>query len=515
MSSKLSDLPSAGALLGGDLLYVARAGVSYQTSLDDLQSAIGGEFNGVVQTYADLPVDGSAAIGEIWLVRESTGTWLINRKQRGLYQRIDDTGVRAADWQYLGEWLEEFSDANFALYNSSDNTKGMKFSLSGIATGQTRTLTVPDADGTILISTVAVTVPQGGTGRTTSTTAYGLIAAGTTATGAHQTLAAGATTEILVGGGASALPVWTTANGTGAPVRTTNAALVTPNIGTPSAGVVTNLTGTASININGTVGATTPNTGAFTSFAATGFNLLATSNSLNLTGTDGIIYRSGGSGTNPGFHRFRYFDTDIAVVSAAGITISGEMNGTFSGATQEGLDVRDSTDTTGAVFAAFRKANATIIGSIQRVTTTDAVAYNTTSDGRLKTNVRDFTGEDSGRIIDALRPRWFDWKQTDLTESVGYLDAKGEKQTRLQKVADSTRQAKHSSDSKSIIGFIAQEEAEADPALVRIGAVTVGDSDPDTIARQWSRSDSALVPIIVAELKALRARFTALETARH
>jgi hypothetical protein len=35
-------------------------------------------------------------------------------------------------------------------------------------------------------------------------------------------------------------------------------------LGTPSSGTVTNLTGTASININGTVGATTPNTGVFT-----------------------------------------------------------------------------------------------------------------------------------------------------------------------------------------------------------------------------------------------------------
>ena len=35
-------------------------------------------------------------------------------------------------------------------------------------------------------------------------------------------------------------------------------------LGTPSSGVVTNLTGTASININGTVGATTASTGAFT-----------------------------------------------------------------------------------------------------------------------------------------------------------------------------------------------------------------------------------------------------------
>jgi hypothetical protein len=54
--------------------------------------------------------------------------------------------------------------------------------------------------------------------------------------------------------------------------------LTTPNIGTPSAGVVTNLTGTASININGTVGATTPTTGAFTSI--TGSSLTLTNNSL-------------------------------------------------------------------------------------------------------------------------------------------------------------------------------------------------------------------------------------------
>ena len=39
-------------------------------------------------------------------------------------------------------------------------------------------------------------------------------------------------------------------------------------LGTPSSGTVTNLTGTASININGTVGATTANTGAFTTLSA-------------------------------------------------------------------------------------------------------------------------------------------------------------------------------------------------------------------------------------------------------
>ena len=56
-----------------------------------------------------------------------------------------------------------------------------------------------------------------------------------------------------------------TTSGTGTVVAlATSPTFVTPALGTPSSGVVTNLTGTASININGTVGATTPSMGAFT-----------------------------------------------------------------------------------------------------------------------------------------------------------------------------------------------------------------------------------------------------------
>ncbi len=85
-------------------------------------------------------------------------------------------------------------------------------------------------------------ITSGGTGRATGTTAYALVATGTTATGVQQTLAAGATTEILVGGGASALPVWTTAQGSGAPVRATSPTLTTPLLGTPTSGNLSNCT---------------------------------------------------------------------------------------------------------------------------------------------------------------------------------------------------------------------------------------------------------------------------------
>lgn len=98
-------------------------------------------------------------------------------------------------------------------------------------------------DMSTIASGGALSVAYGGSGRATGTTAYSLVATGTTATGAQQTLANGATTEVLVGGGASALPVWTTATGTGAPVRATSPTLVTPVLGTPSSGTLTSCTG--------------------------------------------------------------------------------------------------------------------------------------------------------------------------------------------------------------------------------------------------------------------------------
>jgi hypothetical protein len=96
-----------------------------------------------------------------------------------------------------------------------------------------------------------VAVTDGGTGRSTGTTAYSLVATGTTATGAQQTLANGATTEVLVGGGASALPVWTTATGSGAPVRATSPTLTTPRLG--SAGFIADANGNEIIATPATV----------------------------------------------------------------------------------------------------------------------------------------------------------------------------------------------------------------------------------------------------------------------
>jgi len=88
----------------------------------------------------------------------------------------------------------------------------------------------------------------------------------------------GATTSLQLKG------VLSDETGSGAAVFATSPTLVTPALGTPASGTVTNLTGTASININGTVGASTP--------AAASVTTLAASGDITLTGksVDGAVH---------------------------------------------------------------------------------------------------------------------------------------------------------------------------------------------------------------------------------
>jgi hypothetical protein len=81
-------------------------------------------------------------------------------------------------------------------------------------------------------------------------------------------LGTGVATFLATPSSANLLAAVTDETGTGSLVFATSPTFVTPALGTPASGVVTNLTGTASININGTVGATTATTGAFTSVTA-------------------------------------------------------------------------------------------------------------------------------------------------------------------------------------------------------------------------------------------------------
>ena len=74
------------------------------------------------------------------------------------------------------------------------------------ATSTEKTYTLPNANATILTDNTAVTVPQGGTGLATLTTAYGVVCAGTTANGSLQNAGAGTSGQYLKSNGASSLP---------------------------------------------------------------------------------------------------------------------------------------------------------------------------------------------------------------------------------------------------------------------------------------------------------------------
>ncbi len=212
-----------------------------------------------------------------------------------------------------------------------------------------------------------------------------------------------------------------------------------PTISLPSALTFTGKTVTGGTftggAFNGTVGATTPDSGAFTSVSASG-NVWSGNNIIAVTGsTDGAtLYPDGqihlSRNGNPAFIvRRRSADGDIAM---------------------------------------FLRDNVTV-GSIS--VTTTATAYNTSSDARLKTNIRALTG--SGAIIDALRPRLFDWRS-------GERDA---------------------------YGFVAQELYPIFPQ-----AVTKGDDDDETVTQQWAVDPAKLVPVLTAEIQSLRIRMATVES---
>jgi hypothetical protein len=97
-----------------------------------------------VNTYPELPPAGSHS-GEIYVVRTSFGTYVLNRKEAGLYF---SNGVT---WRRLGDIPSFFLDDNFQIIDSTDQTKGIEFEVSGVTTGTFRTLKVQDEDGTIAL----------------------------------------------------------------------------------------------------------------------------------------------------------------------------------------------------------------------------------------------------------------------------------------------------------------------------------------------------------------------------
>ena len=132
-----------------------------------------------------------------------------------------------------------------------------------------------------------------------------------------------------------------------------------------------------------------------------------------------------------------------------------------------GVSLKTNNAGSGSQFIAFLNESGTLIGSINRVTTTNAVVYNTTSDERLKSNI-----EDAAPVLDklmAVKVRQYDWTIGGVHQDYG---------------------------------FVAQE---LEPILS--GVVTKGKNEDDV----WQLDYSKLTPHLVKALQEAMARIETLE----
>jgi endosialidase-like protein len=265
--------------------------------------------------------------------------------------------------------------------------------------------------------------------------------------------------------------------GTGNVVFSNNSVLVAPALGTPVSGVATNLTGTAGGLTAGTV---TTNANLTGPIGSTGNVTFITSQTG--TGTKFVVDTSPTIKT-PTFDSATVTSNITNALNIGGGAAYGMVALSCDGSATFGLGLNNSnTGSLGEVSVNILR-NGSSVGSI--TTTNTATSFNTSSDARLKENVKPITN--SGEILDALNPCEFDFI--------------------LQQI--------------HAYGFIAQEVYNVLP-----DAVTPGDDDATATAEQvsltsqipqvgthtmWQMDRSMLIPHAIAEIKSLRQRMAVLE----
>lgn len=198
-------------------------------------------------------------------------------------------------------------------------------------------------------------------------------------------------------------------------------------LGTPSSGTVTNLTGTASININGTVGATTANTGAFTTLSATGVTTVQagtvsapaittsgdTNTGLWFPAADTIAASTGGT------ERWR-IDSGGQLLSktafaSGAFALSVGVSGAYP--VDRGISVSNSSGSA-IPFIAYTSST-TQAGYI--LTSGSTIAFVQGSDYRLKENVVDMDKSATLSKLMKARPVHFDWKDGNTLHNYGFI----------------------------------------------------------------------------------------------
>lgn len=95
-----------------------------------------------VNLYSQLPA-ANLNNGTIYVVRDSSGIYVLNRKEAGLYY---SNGV---SWRRLGDIPSFFNTVNFKLYDGVDTTKEVMFNFSGNTSNTIRKITLRNSNGTI------------------------------------------------------------------------------------------------------------------------------------------------------------------------------------------------------------------------------------------------------------------------------------------------------------------------------------------------------------------------------
>jgi len=361
---------------------------------------------------------------------QSSGTILVNNNSSTLVASIPSGGyvtvALLSNATAAGSWdRHDLSPANVSWSTNTFDYPGSITSATWngvtVATNRGGTgLTAFTSGGAVYatstsaLATGTLPVASGGTGLTGGTSGGVLYYSATGTIASSGLLAANA---LVIGGGAGVAPS-TITTGTGVVtalgVNTGSAGAFVVNggaLGTPSSGTVTNLTGTASININGTVGATTPTTGAFTTVAAsstvtlsgltastalaldasknvvsvtntgTGNNVLATSPTLTTpilgTPTSGNLSNCTADGTNSvGYRNIPQSGSDKTTSYTLATTDVGKFIGV---GTSGSITVPNSTFAAGDVVSIFNNTSGSVTLTMS-ITTAYIAGTNTDKD---------------------------------------------------------------------------------------------------------------------------------------